>query len=169
MATLADANYGAGGTWNRDGTIIFAPGLSDGLRSVSAAGGPLRPATALNADRGETTHRWPVFLPDGRRFLYAVGQAKSGRWTIRVGSLDSDRADDVIEGGGSNALYANGALIFARSGTLLAQPVDERSLRASGNPVQLAENVLHDLVVASPGATSTPLTLVVDRPSELNR
>ena len=144
VQTLADVAYGAGGTWNSDGTIVFAPGLQGNLHRVSAGGTP-RPVTVLTAGRGETTHRWPVFLPDGRRFLYTVGQAKSARWKIKVGSLDSDRADDVIEGD-SNALYANGALIFARSGTLLAQPVDE-GLRPSGNPVQLAENVLHDVAL----------------------
>ncbi len=146
VATLADVTYGVGGAWNLDGTIVFAPALGGGLWSVPAAGGrPPRPASALIADRGETSHRWPGFLPDGRRFLYTVGQSKPGRWTIKVGSLDSDLADEVIEGD-SNALYANGALIFARSGTLMAQPVDE-SLRASGNPVQLAENVLHDVAL----------------------
>jgi serine/threonine protein kinase len=146
VTTLADAQYGAGGAWNSDGTIVFAPGLSGGLQRVPSAGGTPHPATALTADRGETTHRWPVFLPDGRGFLYTVGQAKSGGWKIKVGSLDSDRAEDLIEDA-SNALYANGALIFTRSGTLLAQPVDERSLRTSGSPVQLAENVLHDIAL----------------------
>ena len=88
-----------------------------------------------------------MFLPDGRRFLYAEGQqTKAGRWTIRMGSLDSDRVEDVIEGD-SNAAYANGSLIFARNGMLVAQPVDERSLRPTGDPVPLAENVLHDAVL----------------------
>ena len=145
ITTLCEVTYGAGGTWNRDGTIVFAPGLNGGLLRVPSAGGSPRSATSLNEERRESTHRWPVFLPDGRRFLYTVGQqTKAGHWAIRVGSLDSGRVDDVIEGH-SNAQYANGSLIFARSGTLLAQRVDERSLRATGDPVPLAEDVLHDV------------------------
>ena len=46
----------------------------------------------------------------------------------------------------SNEVYANGSLLFAR-GTLLAQPVNERSMRAVGNAVPLAENVLRDSVL----------------------
>jgi serine/threonine protein kinase len=146
VATLVDAGYGAGGTWNRDDTIVFAPGLNQGLLRVTAGSSSTTPASVLAPERGDTTHRWPAFLPDGRHFLFTVGQAKPGRWMIRAGSLDSDQTQDVIEGD-SNALYANGALIFTRSGTLLAQPIDEGTLRAFGNPTQLAENVLHDVVL----------------------
>ena len=147
VMTLTEANHGAGGTWNRDGTIVFSSGLRGGLLRVSSAGGAPRSATVLNTERHESTHRWPVFLPDGRRFLYSVGQeTQAGRWTIRMASLDSDRVEDLIEGH-SNAAYANGSLIFARNGTLVAQPVDEGSLRPTGDPVSLAENVLHDVVL----------------------
>ena len=59
----------------------------------------------------------------------------------RVGSLDSNRVDDVIEAH-SNALYAGGALFLSRNGTLLAQRVDERDPARRGEPVPLAENVL---------------------------
>ena len=63
-----------------------------------------------------------------------------------MGSLGSDRVDDVIDAD-SNVAYANGSLIFVRSGTLFAQRVDERTLRIRGDPVPLAENVLHDVVL----------------------
>ena len=35
ITTLSEVTYGAGGTWNRDGTIVFAPGLNGGLLRIS--------------------------------------------------------------------------------------------------------------------------------------
>ena len=67
----------------------------------------------------------------------------SGAWKIRVASLDSTRVDEVIEAD-SNAEYPNGFLFFVRSGTLLAQRFEERTLRLAGEPVPLAERILHD-------------------------
>ena len=146
VTTLADARYGAGGTWNREGTIVFAPGLNVVLHRVSSDGGSPQPLTTLDAASRESAHRWPAFLPGGRRFLYAAGAPAGGRWTIRAGSLDSNQVVELTEAH-SNALYANGFLIFLRNRTLLAQPLDERSLRVTGDPVPLGENIQHDLVI----------------------
>jgi Tol biopolymer transport system component len=68
----------------------------------------------------------------------------SGGWKIRVASLDSDRVDDVLEAD-SNAAYANGFVLFVRKGTLLAQRLEDRTLRLAGQPVPIAEGVLHDV------------------------
>jgi Tol biopolymer transport system component len=57
-----------GGSWNNDGTILFAAGPSQPIFQVSAAGGVPQPATRLVAGPPET-HGKPSFLPDGRRFL----------------------------------------------------------------------------------------------------
>ena len=147
VTTLCETAVSAGGAWSRDNIIVFSRNLNDALHRVSADGGTPVPATVLNRERREATHRWPVFLRDGRRFLYAVGTAaKAGRWMTYVGSLDSDRADAVLEAD-SNALYASGYLIFARSGRLVAQPLDERSLRLAGEAVPIADNVLQDAVL----------------------
>jgi len=40
VQTLCDAPNNRGGTWNRDGVILFAPDITGGLYRVSAAGGP---------------------------------------------------------------------------------------------------------------------------------
>ena len=55
----------SGGTWNRDGMIIF--GSSKGIFRVPAEGGTPEAVTTLDAN--ETGHFWPTFLPDGRRYL----------------------------------------------------------------------------------------------------
>ena len=73
--TLCDARVAIGGTWSRDDVIVFAPDNRCRYR-VPAAGGEPTPVTTLDPSQGHNTHRWPYFLPDGRRFLYL---ARSGR------------------------------------------------------------------------------------------
>jgi hypothetical protein len=86
---LADAPLGRGGTWSPKGVIVFAPDQAGPLFRVSAAGGPATPVTQLDESSGESTHRWPQFLPDGERFIYfARVVQRDERNGIRVGSLD---------------------------------------------------------------------------------
>ncbi|MBI4911020.1 MAG: protein kinase [Acidobacteria bacterium] len=52
-----------GGTWSRDGVIVFSPIPTGGLLSVPAAGGTPAPLTTLIENK-ETLHRFPHFLAD---------------------------------------------------------------------------------------------------------
>src|SRR5947209_19093231 len=63
---IAEAPSGRGGTWNREGIIVFAGGINTGLNQVQAGGGLPTPVTTLDSSRGETSHRLPQCLPDGR-------------------------------------------------------------------------------------------------------
>jgi hypothetical protein len=76
--TLCDASDARGGTWNRAGVILFEPEWRASIYRVSAAGGTPEPVTQFDKSRGETTHRWPYFLPDGRHFLYLAGTHSQG-------------------------------------------------------------------------------------------
>jgi hypothetical protein len=67
--SLADARRGRGGTWNREGVIVFAPDITGTLYRISSGGGAT-PVTQLDSSRQENSHRFPYFLPDGRHFLY---------------------------------------------------------------------------------------------------
>src|SRR5437588_436763 len=70
--TLADAPNGRGGAWGSQGIIVFTPSAASSLLQVAATGGSVTALTFLDPARGENTHRWPLFLPDGRRLLYLV-------------------------------------------------------------------------------------------------
>ena len=70
VQVLCDAPNGRGGTWNRDGVIVFTPDALGGLSRVSSSGGSPVEMTKPDPTRFETSHRWPVFLPDGKHFLY---------------------------------------------------------------------------------------------------
>src|SRR5437879_1954814 len=122
---LCDSGDGLGGTWSRDGVIVFATGIS-GLQKVSASGGVPTAATALGA--GEAGHRRPFFLPDGRHFLYfaAARLGTPGRGSVYVSSLDSAERKLLINSDSVNVVYSQGHLLFLRETTLMAQPFDVR-------------------------------------------
>jgi eukaryotic-like serine/threonine-protein kinase len=62
--------FAVGGSWNRDGVIIFGDEISHVLMRVAASGGPPSAVAALDPSRGEVGHEFPWFLPDGKHFLY---------------------------------------------------------------------------------------------------
>ncbi len=133
----------AGGSWSRDGVILFAQATSP-IHRVSALGGTPTPATVLDAQAGETQHWAPFFLPDGRHFLYfAVGSKERGPDDpngVQVAELDSTVRTQVLAGG-SNAKYAAGSLIYPRERTLVAQPFDVTRLALTGDAVPIADQV----------------------------
>lgn len=140
---LCDARAVLGGTWNRDDVMVFAPATRTTLFRVPASGGEPVPVTTLDGQRGHNTHRWPHFLPDGRRFLYLARGTQPEHDGIYAGSLDSMVATRIT-GGESQTVYAPpGYLLFARDKALLAQPFDAVTLKTSGEPVQVLDDVLY--------------------------
>jgi len=143
---LCEAPSGRGGAWNRDNVILFSPALVAGsvLLRVSSAGGNPQPASTLDKEYGETFHRFPAFLPDGRHFLYSASvgtccpPSKPGR--IRIGTLNSMESTTVAEAD-SSPVFASGHVLFNRGATLIAQPFDETSLQLTGEAFPVAENV----------------------------
>jgi hypothetical protein len=143
------APAGEGGTWNREGTILFAPGPSAGLYRVSAAGGVPTPVTTPSPSRGSAPHRWPSFLPDGRRFVFYEGDG------ISLGSLDSTDVR-VLAKADSQALYsAAGYLLFVRGTTLLAQAFDRRQGALTGEPRPIADGISRALSNAAFSVSET--------------
>jgi eukaryotic-like serine/threonine-protein kinase len=143
--TVCDAPAGEGGTWNRDGQIVFAPEGAGALFRVSSAGGVPSAVTQLDQSHNETSHRWPQFLPDGRHFLYlAIGGTTEERGTYRA-SLDASTRQLVLKNPVRIWYTASGHLLFMRNGVLLAQPFDARSLRLSDDPKPIAESVPYNV------------------------
>jgi Tol biopolymer transport system component/predicted Ser/Thr protein kinase len=134
--TLAQAT--SGGSWSTDGTILFT--RAGVLYQVPAAGGEARQVTTLDATREETAHLWPEFLPDGRRFIFHVRSVKPEHQGLYLGSLDSTERTRISDAASSVA-YASGYVLFARQRTLMAQPIDERTGRLTGEPITVAATV----------------------------
>ncbi|MGH9486876.1 MAG: protein kinase domain-containing protein [Terriglobales bacterium] len=136
--TAVPSDQARGASWGADNTIVFSAHIRGPLMQISALGGTPVPATELDAARQEITHRWPQFLPDGRHFLFMDIEAGGMHSTFGIGSLNSDRFTLVAgEAPRSQAIYAGGYLLYARSGGLVAQRFDWRHARLSGAPQPL--------------------------------
>jgi Tol biopolymer transport system component len=164
---------GAGGTWNADGVIVFAPNLTSPLMRVSAAGGAVAAVTTLaSQDQGQAG---PQFLPDGRRFLF-YSQGGPDTTGIYLGALDGSAPTRLTSADGAGAYLPTGWLLWAREGTLVAQRLDLRQAALTGERVTLADAVATDvrsrsgvsaaatgLVAYRAGATSKRQLTWVDR------
>jgi Tol biopolymer transport system component len=143
---LADAPRGRGGSWGASNLILFAPEPSTTIFVVPASGGTARPVTTI--DRAiHSTHRWPVWLADGNRFLYlASSHGNAGaneRNGIYLASLDG-KPPHMLMPADSNAVVAPGYLLYVQSGILMTVPFNERSGELSGDPAPVAQDVSHN-------------------------
>jgi serine/threonine protein kinase len=138
--TLCDAAASnPGGTWNREGTILF--GGTDGIYRVSAVGGTPTRLTALDPMRQEVMHNLPDFLPDGRHFLYQARSSQAEHSGVYLGSLDSKQTSLVVLSEAKGEYVAPGYVLFVRDSTLMAQPFDQRRLALTGDPFPVVERV----------------------------
>jgi Tol biopolymer transport system component len=155
--TVAPANAGRGGMWNTDGVILVAPSTSGPLMRVSATGGEVVAATTLEPQ--QSSHRWPLALPDGRRFLFYVFGAPATAG-IYLGAFDgtaptrltpADSAGVYLPEGPRRAgmRYEGGWLLWVRAGTLVAQRLDVSRRALTGELVTLADGVATDGTLVS--------------------
>jgi hypothetical protein len=132
------------GAWNRNGVIIFGSwggGAGGPLWKIPETGGPATAITEVDASKGEFYHTWPTFTEDGEHFVYF----RSGTPDVEgiyVGSLDARPAEQSrrrILATEFAASYASGYLFFVRANTLLAQTLDLRGLKLTGEAVPVTE------------------------------
>ncbi len=141
----SETGLGSGGTWNRDGVILF--GIENGhLHRVDANKGGQ--CTSVGKDDPNDRARFPVFLPDGNHFFYvrqAVDETSQGLYLATLADpigrkVLSDRSSVVYTPPGFSGVSAGGHahLLFLRENTLMAQPFDEGSLQPVGDPFSVA-------------------------------
>jgi eukaryotic-like serine/threonine-protein kinase len=126
-----------GGAWNRDDIILFSHYPDGALQTVSANGGEttqvLKPGPQAN------TFQSPVFLPDGRHFLFHAGGLEPGIYVGRLGG--SDQPKRLLDAVGP-AFAKSGQLLFVRQGTLFAQTLSQERLELTGDPITVAEHIV---------------------------
>jgi len=142
---IANSPFGRGGTWGADGIIVFSPATQDRLYRVSLNGGSPTPVTTLDPAQ-HTSHRWPFFLPDGKHFLYLAinhDPSKSGNDTIYYAAVDGSVNKPLLKSQ-SNAIYADGYLLFARNEQLLAQIFNPSTGALNGEAQTLVRGIIND-------------------------
>ncbi len=144
VVTICEAREGLGGSWNQDGSVLFAPSSQSPIFRVSASGGTPVALTQLDTLKQETSHRWPWFLPDGQHFLFLSRTTTSGVRAdvdaISVSSLDGKERRFVVHAT-TNAAYADGHLICGLGSKLMAVPFDLAKLATEGDLVPLVERI----------------------------
>jgi Tol biopolymer transport system component len=134
-----------GGSWNRDNVVIV--GTTDGIMRVPADGGTPTPVTTLG--EGEFAHRFPAFLPDGRRFLYLRGGGGGNRY-IAVGDLNAAASaqsttpivkTDFAAVAVPTELGGPLKLLYQRDETVFVQDFDSQALSLTGEPVAIVDRV----------------------------
>ena len=145
VQAICDAPNGRGGAWNRDGVIVFAPNALGGLHRVSSRGGPSVEITKPTLPDTETSHRWPLFLPDGKHFLYLAANfaGQSGDDTVFLASLDSKERRSILSTAANVAYAEPGYLLYLRDKALVAQGFDLKRFELTGEPHTLTEAVLY--------------------------
>jgi Tol biopolymer transport system component len=144
---ICDVPVGRGGTWNADGVIVFNA-VNDGpLLQVPATGGAPTPLTTLDVTRRENSHRNPMFLPDGRHFLYFIRSDDREISGIYVGSMERPHERIRVVPSDFSGVYSpglderSGYLLWLRNGALVAQPFDAERFTVSGEAVTVADSI----------------------------
>jgi Tol biopolymer transport system component len=140
---IAEAPNARGGSWSKNGNIIYAPDYRSPLMIVPASGGTPRQITKLD-EATQTSHRWPFFLPDGKHFLYlAVSHESPQTSAIFFASLDG-KQNTRVTSSLTQPEYANGELLYVRESELVAQSFDPSSGKLQDDAQQVVSGVTND-------------------------
>jgi Tol biopolymer transport system component len=140
---LAPAPASFGASWGLDGSIIYAPAADGGLYRVASTGGPSTQLTGPAPGSGEISHRWPHFLPDGRRYLFLSWHREPTRRALYVGFLDG-RPPKRLGSIESAAVFSPPHyVLWTSGGTLLARRFDLEKLEFAGSTEVVANSVNH--------------------------
>jgi serine/threonine protein kinase len=158
--TICEAPVGRGGSWNKDGVIIFSPNFTaTTLYRVSAAGGG-KPEPLFPEVHDRTTIH-PQFLPDGNHFLVQVGGSLDIRG-IYTGSLDSQKIKRVMANAARAEIVEPGWFLFVRENNLMASPFDLKKMETTGDSYPIVEKVSFDALITRslfPEMASLPIRM----------
>jgi serine/threonine-protein kinase len=137
---LAASDWG-GGTWGRDGRLVYSQSYDTGLWTVSEGGGDERMLTAPATATGELGHWWPQILPDRDHVLFTAYRTPIERATIEVVSIATGKRKVLVTGGVFGSYVPTGHLIYAVGETIRAVPFDLARLAVTGTAVAVVDSV----------------------------
>jgi Tol biopolymer transport system component len=150
---LGNALQGRGGSWGTQNVIVYAPDSSASLWRVNGDGSgaaPLIPEQMwkLHLDQAslDQSDRWPVFLPDGKHFLYWAGNfsnAKDDTFSgIYLSSLDDPNNKKLVQLCRCSFAYDSQDLYYADAQRQLVRiAFDPSNGKISGSPLVVSSAV----------------------------
>jgi eukaryotic-like serine/threonine-protein kinase len=129
-----------GGAWGANDQLILGQ-ASGGLTRVNANGGLPTLLLPLDTTRGELSQLSPMFLPDGRHFIYVSHTLDLSKDGVYAASIDFLKPQPLLTGVTGAVLAPPQSLAFVRQSTLFVQRFNPRNLRLEGGPVAVAQNV----------------------------
>jgi len=155
--------------WGAAGQIVFRPINRAAILGISETGGAPKTITTLDAARGENSHRFLQFLPDGRRFLFTARCANRENNALFVGSIDSPHPTRIMAAQ-SRVKYVPGesgqpgTLIFYRDGALMRQRFDIDRMALEGEAEVVFDKISYVAasIVAGFNASDDGRTVIVE-------
>jgi len=141
---LARADW-AGGSWGKNGKLVYTQVYNSGLWMVSEGGGDERMLSTPDTAKGELGHWWPQILPDGDHVLFTAYRTPLDRATIEVLSIRSGERKVLLTGGAYGSYVPSGHLVFAVGETIRAVPFDLDRLEVRGLPIPVVDDVAMNL------------------------
>jgi serine/threonine-protein kinase len=135
----------AGGSWGRNGKIIYTQAYNTGLWIVSEGGGDARLLTTPDATKGELGHWWPQILPDGDHVLFTAYRTPLDSATLEVLTISSGERRVLLTGGVHGFYVPTGHLLFAVGETIRAVPFDLGAREVIGVPRTVVDDVAMNL------------------------
>ena len=137
VTVIGGASAVYGGTWSADDIIVLSTRLQI-LRTTAGGAAPIEVA-ALNPALQENSLRYPVFLPDGRHFLYVARSGRPKQSGVYVGSLDGP--PKRLFSTTTSVAYANGYLLYGLGGRLVARTFNPNTLTVGEEVKTVATNL----------------------------
>ena len=138
VVDITNAPNARGGAWSPGGVILYSLGVSAPIMRVSTRGGPVERATDIDGTTGPD-HRWPQFLPDGKRFLFSSTLGTEETKGVYLGSLDKTPPVRVVASDGAARFSPPDRLLTVRQGALQAYRFDLAAGTVQGDPAIIAQ------------------------------
>ena len=136
---ICDGRVNLGASWGDNGNIVIAGRGGAGLQKVSASGGTPAALTTLDAQKGETSDRWPQVLPGSNDVIFTLETTNTNTFDdadIVAYSAASGKTKTILHGGFHAEYLPSGDLVYMHNGALYAVPFDAKRMETTGRPPQ---------------------------------
>jgi len=144
--TVADSGIGPyGATWSSDGYIYASASVlaTTGIVRIPAAGGrPPEPITVVDRAAGETSHLYPVALPNGKGILFTVQRGGIAATNDIAVGVPGSAGHTILARGLAARYSSSGHLLYLTAdGTVMGAAFDGDRLALKGTAVPLFQMI----------------------------